>query len=139
MLPSELVDQEQKNANGNEQKTRLEATKPPTYFTTALKILTSVLWRILEDISIWDGIKLTRRITTMHTSRGAVGYTRNGCYCHFYGDSRGLVAVYRLVRKFPPGNMCDIGFGFLRGFSIMTPPLLLILRTTAVPTRNKTK
>ena len=32
---SELVDQEQKNANGNQQKTRLEASKPPTYFTTA--------------------------------------------------------------------------------------------------------
>ena len=35
VLSSELVDQEQKNANGNQQKTRLEASKPPTYFTTA--------------------------------------------------------------------------------------------------------
>ena len=30
VLSSELVDQEQKNANGNQQKTRLEASKPPT-------------------------------------------------------------------------------------------------------------
>ena len=37
VLSSELVDQEQKNANGNQQKTRHEASKPPTtYFTTAL-------------------------------------------------------------------------------------------------------
>ena len=36
VLSPELVDQEQKNANGNQQKTRLEASKPPTYFTTAL-------------------------------------------------------------------------------------------------------
>ena len=36
VLSSELVDQEQKNANDNQQKTRLEASKPPTYFTTAL-------------------------------------------------------------------------------------------------------
>ena len=37
MFSSELVDQEQKNANGNQRKTRLEASKPPTYFTTALR------------------------------------------------------------------------------------------------------
>ena len=37
VLSVELVDQEQKNANGNQQKTHLEASKPPTYFTTALK------------------------------------------------------------------------------------------------------
>ena len=33
VLSSELVDQEQKNASGNQQKTRLEASKPPTYYT----------------------------------------------------------------------------------------------------------
>ena len=36
VLSSELVDQEHKYANGNHQKTCLEASKPPTYFTTAL-------------------------------------------------------------------------------------------------------
>ena len=36
VLSSELVDQEQKPANGNQQKTRLEARKPlTTYFITA--------------------------------------------------------------------------------------------------------
>ena len=38
MLSSELVDQEHKNANGNQQKTRLEASKSPTFFTTALMV-----------------------------------------------------------------------------------------------------
>ena len=36
VLSSELVDQEQKNANGNQQKTRLEASKPPSVFSTAV-------------------------------------------------------------------------------------------------------
>ena len=38
VLSSEAIGQEQKNANGNQQKTRLEASKPPTYFTTALSL-----------------------------------------------------------------------------------------------------
>ena len=37
VLSSEFVDKEQKKTNGNQQKTRLEASKPPTVFTTALK------------------------------------------------------------------------------------------------------
>ena len=36
VLSSELVDQEETNANGNQQKPRLEASKPSTYFTTDL-------------------------------------------------------------------------------------------------------
>ena len=39
VLPSELVDQEQVNANGNQQQTRLEASKHHTYFTTTLMAL----------------------------------------------------------------------------------------------------
>ena len=36
VLLAELVEQEQKNVNRTEQKTRLETTKPPTYFTIAI-------------------------------------------------------------------------------------------------------
>ena len=43
VLSSEFVDQEQKNVNGNQQKTRLEASKPPTYFTTAIYCRTQAL------------------------------------------------------------------------------------------------
>ena len=56
VLSSELVDQEQKNANGDQQKTRLEASKPPTVFTTALMALGHLLWASdldLEYYWIW--------------------------------------------------------------------------------------
>ena len=39
VLSSELVDQEQNKTNGNQQKTRLEASKPPTVFATDLSNL----------------------------------------------------------------------------------------------------
>ena len=52
VLSSESIGQEQKNANGNQQKTRLEASKPPTYFTTALSFGCFVLPSLLPFYSI---------------------------------------------------------------------------------------
>ena len=52
VLSSESIGQEQKNANGNQQKTRLEASKPPTYFATALSLGCFVLPSLLPFYSI---------------------------------------------------------------------------------------
>ena len=61
MLSSELVDQEQRNANGNQRNTNLKATKPPTYFTTALNVffaakLLVALQRFSKDADILAGL-----------------------------------------------------------------------------------
>ena len=52
VLSSESIGQEQKNANVNQQKTRLEASKLPTYFTTALSLGCFVLPSLLPFYSI---------------------------------------------------------------------------------------
>ena len=51
-LSSELVDQEEENANGYQQNTNLETSKPPTYFNTALKLsFAAILIVALERFS----------------------------------------------------------------------------------------
>ena len=57
---------------------------------------------------------------------------------YIYGDSSGLITVYRLIRKLPPEDTCDIGLWFSPRMLYFDPTLFLMLRTTVVPTRNST-
>ena len=61
VLPSKFVEWEPEKNDGNQQKTRLEASKPPTVFTTALKPTVNNARKYFQELHIFGVFRFAKK------------------------------------------------------------------------------